>query len=517
MLGHRELSFEEYVGILRRRKWWIIIPAILAPLIGFGISLKLPNRFTSQTLVLVEQQKVPDDFVRPVVTEQLNERLATMQEQILSRTRLQPIIERFGLFAEEGNLPMEEKVDRMRKTILVTAVRGDFGNRAGGLPGFYISFTAPTARLAQQVCGEITSMFMEENLRVRERAAQGTTEFLKTQLDDAKRKLDDQDSRLATFKKKYIGQMPGQDQTNFNMLTSLNTQLQASTEAISRMQQERTYVESMLAAQLQQLSLPTDTVATGPNSLQQQLAAEQAQLVTLKSKYTDTHPDVVKLQHDIDLLKKRIEDSNAQAAAAPTKPATNRPAIEPASIQQLRAQLKVMDQGIRDKQKEQEKLQSDIKMFQARIQLSPVVEEEYKGLTRDYQTALDFYSDLLKKKTESEMATDLERRQQGEQFRVMDPPNLPEKPTFPNRPLFAAGGFGGGLALGFAIAFLLEMRDKSVRSEQDVQFYLQLPTLAMMPSVPEGNLEKSGFMRRLLTRKRGNPQPYKPHRQAVGA
>jgi uncharacterized protein involved in exopolysaccharide biosynthesis len=210
--------------------------------------------------------------------------------------------------------------------------------------------------------------------------------------------------------------------------------------------------------------------------------------MALQQRYTDTHPDVVKAKKDVATLQKRVDESNAAesnaAQASPRNRAT--PEVrggEPAGVQQLRAQLHGMELSIRDKERAQAELQRQIKTFESRIQLSPVVEEKHKQLTRDYQTALDFYNQLLGKKNQSEMATDLERRQQGEQFRVLDPPNLPEKPTFPNRRLFAAGGFGGGLALGLVIALLLEYRDKSIRSEQDVQFYLELPTLALMPTV----------------------------------
>ncbi len=491
MLGHRELSFDDYVSILRRRKWWIIVPAIIAPLLALGISLRLPNRYISQTLVLVEHQKVPDSYVTPVVTEMINARLATMQEQILSRTRLQPIIDRFGLFPG-SNISVEKKVELMRKAVEVKPVRADFGGDArGGLPGFYISFMAPNARLAQQVCGEITSMFMEENLKRREQSAQGTTDFLKTQLEEAKRNLDEQDRQLAAFKQQHIGQLPGQEQGNFNMLASLSTQFDATTQAITRLQQERTYTESMLSQQVQvwqamQSSRNENGPRVTPEILQQQLATAQAQLMALEQRYTATHPDVIKAKKDVALLQKRVDDAFAAEAKAAEKPKTGmetRAAFEPVGIQQLRAQLHGMDLAIREKQAAQAELQRQIKTYEGRIQLSPVVEEKHKLLTRDYSTALEFYNQLLTKKNQSEMATDLERRQQGEQFRVLDPPNLPEKPTFPNRPLFAAGGLGGGLGLGLLIALLLEYRDKAIRTEKDVRFYLELPTLMLMPSV----------------------------------
>ena len=414
-----------------------------------------------------------------------------MKEQIFSRTRLQPIIEMFGLFEDKQKLSIEDKVELMRKSIKISPVRADFEGGGSGLPGFYVSFTAPNARLAQQVCGEITSMFLAENLKVREQRAQGTTDFIGSQLEDSKQKLDEQDAKLAEFKRKYIGQLPGQEQMNFNMLSSLNTQLDANTQALNQLQQSRTYTESVLSQQLQTWHATQDnkTATASPETLEQQLTAEQAQLSELESKYTDTYPDVVRLKDDIERLKSRI----AEQGNIPAKPATSekKSGPEPPQIQQLRAQLSGIEQSIRNKQSEQARIQSQLSTYQARIQLSPVIEEQYKQLTRDYDTALKFYNDLLQKQNESVMATDLEKRQQGEQFRVLDPPNLPERPTFPNRPMFAAGGLAGGLAIGFGLIFLLELKENLIRNEKDVAFYLELPILTQIPSIDDAPRRKN--------------------------
>lgn len=481
MFGHREMTVDDYKAILRRRWLWVLVPAVLGPIIGYGISLAVPNRYTSQTLVLVEEQKVPDNFVKPVITEDLDERLATMQQQILSRTRLQPIIERFGLYKDE-NLSLDDKLEEMRSAITVQPVQSDIITKAtGGVPGFSVSFTSNDPRVAQQVCSEITSMFMSENLRDREQSAQGTTDFLAGQLQDAKRKLDEEDAKLAQFQKKYMGQLPGQESTNLQILGALNTQLDAVTQNLNRLQQDKTYTESLLA---QQLTTLQSQGGDNPLTLQQQLDNLQAQLVTLETRYTPDHPDVVKAKNDIKALQDKIKAANKEAKQSEGKKDQDQVA-EPEDVQRLRAQLKSLNLGIQDKMKAQGRIQRQIKDYEARVQLSPVVEEQFKSLTRDYQTALQFYNDLLTKKSQSEMATDLERRQQGEQFRIMDPANLPDRPTFPNRPLFSLGGLGAGLALGLGFVFLREVEDKAIRTEEDVAALLELPTLALLPSVEE--------------------------------
>jgi len=219
MLGHRELILEDYAGILKRRSWLILASGVIFLGIGIGVTYVVPPQYVSQTLVLIEQQKVPENYVKPVVSEDLGQRLASMKEQILSRSRVEPIIEHFSLFAGTSKT-MDDRVDLTRKAISVTPIRSE--QSRGGMPGFFISFKAQDARTAQQVCGEITSLFVSENLSAREQSAEGTTDFLKQQLADSKRNLDEQDARLAAFERKYIGKLPEQVSSNANTLQALN-------------------------------------------------------------------------------------------------------------------------------------------------------------------------------------------------------------------------------------------------------------------------------------------------------
>lgn len=490
MIGNRELEFADYIAIARRRIWLIVVPTLVVPVLVYLVSLKIPNRYTSQTLVLVQQQKVPNTYVTPVVSEDLNQRLLTMQEQILSRTRLQPIIEKYNLYKNERqNAPIEDVLDRMRKAIAVTPIKGD-GTSRGAVPGFYVSFSADNPRVAQQVCAEITSMFMEENLRARQQSAQGTTDFLISQLNDAKRTLDEQDKALAAFKSKYVTQLPERDQTNLTMLTTLNSQLDAVTQAITQAGQQKTYLESMLAQQVASWKSKQVEGAAAPEDLERQRATLQNQLLSLQARYTPDHPDVIKTKEALAQIDKKITDANKLIAEGKVS-TTKSTAIEPTDIVQLRASIRQLDDVVKSKTKDQERIQQEIRTYQGRIQLSPLVDEQYKKLTRDYDTAQKFYDDLLKKRNESEMATELERQQQGEQFSVMDPPNLPEKPTFPNRLLITLGGLAGGLALGAGSAAVLEFRDQSFRSEQDVTASLKLPVLVSVPRLGEESAEQN--------------------------
>jgi polysaccharide chain length determinant protein (PEP-CTERM system associated) len=300
------------------------------------------------------------------------------------------------------------------------------------------------------------------------------------QLADAKAKLDEQDARLAAFKTRYIGSLPDEEKTNLNLLMGLTSQLDAATQALARAQQDKTFAESMLTQQIGAWQAAQS--GRNPETLDQQLVALQIQLASLQSRYTDDYPDVIKAKNDIEALKKKIAENEEQKKqTAPDK--NPKSTVEPQQVAQLRAQIHNYDQVIAEKAREQEQIKQQIKVYQDRVQSSPAIEQQFKELTRDHQTALDFYNELLKKRDQSAMATDLEHHQEGEQFRVLDPANLPDKPSFPNRPLFALGGLAGGLGLGLGIAFLLEMKDTSMRSERDIEFILRLPVLAMVPAI----------------------------------
>ena len=486
----RQLTARDYVAILKRRWWMFGLLAIIGGGVGFGTARVLPKRYTSQTLVLVQQPTVPMDIVKSVVSEDINQRLAGMQQQILSRSRLEEVIRQFSLFPNEvGRVSMDDLVDRFRKVISVTPIQPMAETRAQNLPGFTVSVTFNDPRLAQQLCSTITTMFMDENMAGHTTRDEQTTQFLGKHLDDAKAALDEKDANLAAFKRRYQGSLPDEEQTNLNLLTGANAQLEAATQALSRAQQDKSFAESMLTQQL--TAWQASQVGQNPETLETQLSALQTQLIALQAKYTDDHPDVIKLKGDVANLNKKIAEADAQRKTAGQEKAPHA-AAEPATIQQLRAQIHQYDQVIKERSAQQEDIQKQIKIYQARVQSSPAVEQEYKQLTRDYQTALDFYNGLLKERDQTAMAADLDRRQQGEQFRILDPANLPEQPSFPQTRLFAAGGVVGGLGLGFGLALLFEMQDTSLHSEREVEVALHLPVLAMLPVIA-GEPSKSGY------------------------
>jgi polysaccharide chain length determinant protein (PEP-CTERM system associated) len=491
MIENRELTMDDYLAMLRRRLKVILIPALLAPLAGFLVSYVFPPKYTSQSLVLVEGQRVPDNYVKAVITSDFTQRIATLQQQVLSVTRLRPLVERLGVSKPEeqsklisdiqSNMtvqPVITAITSAAATAGVAAKKVKASANVEPLPGFYVSFTDSNATRAQQICNEMTSLILEENLRTRAEVAQGTTDFLTRQLEDAKRDLDQQDAKMAAFKRQYMGQLPGDADNNVRILMSLNSQLDATTQTLSRAQQDKAYTESMLAQQLS--TWKSSQSATNPQTLEQQLNTLQTQLLQLQARYTPDHPDVIKAKADIAEVQKKLNQVNAAAANA-TDISDKNSAAEPPEIRQLRLQVHQYQSVIEQATGDQKRLQSQINLYQSRTAMSPGIEEQYKLLTRDYDNAQSFYRDLLAKKSASAMATNMENQQQGEQMRILNPAGLPDAPSFPNRPLFAGAGLGVGLALGLALAILLELGDKSIRTEKDAAAVMDLPLLVSVP------------------------------------
>lgn len=489
MIRDGEISMSEVKRILRRN-WWILpLTMICGVSLALASTIFIPKRFTSTTLVLVDQPTVSPDLVKPMITEATNQRLASMQEQILSRSRLQPIIEKFGLYqSDRGSMHMEDLVLRLRTSIEVTALEPMQGTQNRQLPGFHVNVTFDDPQVAQRICSEITTMFLQQNAKYMEDQGSQTTQFLTEQVEEAKKKLDDKDAKLAEFKSKYIGSLPDDEQRNLSLLTGMNSQLEAVTQALSREQQEKAMNESLLSAQIGTWKA-AKSGASSPDTLDQQLAGLQDQLATLQARYTPDHPDVIKTKSQIEQLKKRIAELPQEGSASG---ASQKEGVEPTAIQQLRAKLRQNDSSIADLAKRQSQVQGQIGALQGRIQSTPAVEQQYKELTRDYQTALEGYNDLLKRRDQAAISRDLNRQQQGEQFHVLDAPSLPMTPSFPKKPVFAGLGAGGGLALGLAILYLLAALDGSMHNEQDVEACLKVPVLAMVPNMaPAGKMPVS--------------------------
>lgn len=314
-MAQREFTSADYIAMAKRRWMMIAALAVVGPVLAYAASVVLPARYKSQTLVLVEEPSVSKSIVENDESSDLSQRLASMQQQILSRSRLEPIIHKYNLFPKEVNQrSMDELVLKLQKDIEVSPILPMAETRAKDLPGFNVTVTLDNPHTAQDVCADITNLFIEQSLQFSFANSDNTTKFLVQQLEESKANLDAQDKALADFKSKHFQELPEDEQTNLNFLTSLNTQLDAATQAIGRAQQDKSFNESMLSQQV----ASWQSAQTGPNpdTLDRQLTALQTQLASLQARYTDDYPDVIKTKADIAALQQKMNETNSAAKDA---------------------------------------------------------------------------------------------------------------------------------------------------------------------------------------------------------
>jgi len=485
MARNGEISITDAKRVLRKYWWLLPICTVVMGALGYAATRVLPKKYTSETTVLVQQPVVSADYVKPVESDDLNMRLASMQTQVLSTPRLQPIIEKLNLYPDQrGKASMDDLIGQLQKAITVKLLEPMAGSY-GRAPGFHVSVTFAQPEQAQQICNEVTSMFMEQNAQRRMEQSQKTTEFMGQELQVAKAKLDEQDAKLAQFKRQYLGTLPEEEQSNLSLLEGMNTQLAAATQAVSRAQEDKAINETLLSQQEASWKATLNGGLQNPDTVEQQLAYLQQQLSTMLLRYTPDYPDVIKLKSQIESLKKQIAAD--QGPKTPPSVSATAKLHEPAQLQELRTRVKQDDLNIEDLTKRQHQIQDQIRVLEGRVQASPMVEQQYKELTRDHDTAQGIYNDLLRKQSDSSIAKDLEHQQESEVFQELDPPSYPSTPSFPKLILFLPGGLAAGLALGAAILYLLAMLDTAMYSERDVENGLKLPVLVSVPDLNVAN------------------------------
>ena len=483
-----------YLGVVRRRHLQFLIPLFIGWAIVWAASWVLPPRYQSSTLILVEQPTMPKDYVTPNVNDNLQERMQTITQQILSRTRLMSIIDRFNLYASDhGKRSPDEKVELMRKDIGIELVR-DASNR---ITSFNVSFSSRDPRMAQKVTSDLTNLFINENLEVRQQESEDTTKFLESQLETARKILADQEDKIRHFKGEHVGEMPGQLASNLQILSGLQAQLQNDEDSLNTARQQHVYLQT-LADQyrsLQGLSKNADgSVEGGLPALDHELDKLKGQLADLSSHYTDRHPDVRKLKERIAKnemlrdqllagLKTRTAETSADATDSGGNQSQGLDSAQSSLLAPVQSQLRANQVEITNREHSITVLRAKVDQYQGRLNQEPVREQQLADLTRGYEQSKSNYDDLLKKKNESKMATSMELLQRGERFRVVDPPSFPQKPEFPNRLKFCGIGFGVGIAFGLVVAGAFEMLDDRLHNSEEIRKLLPAEVIGEIPAI----------------------------------
>jgi polysaccharide chain length determinant protein (PEP-CTERM system associated) len=449
----------------------------------------------------VVPQRVPESYVQSTVTTKIEDRLQSITQQIMSRTRLERIITDLDLYKRQRqNGIMQDIVEGMRGDINVQTVRGD---------AFRVSFAYDNARTAQKVTERLAGLFIEENLRDRQVLAQGTNQFLESQLEEARQRLQEQEKKLEDYRRAHTGQLPTQLESNLSVIQNTQMQVQSVVDSLNRDKDRKLVLERMLAdaqadAMAATASVPPAVASGDPQALAgasyaQQLEAARQQLQAMQLRLKPEHPDIIRMNRVIKGLEAKAaqEALESPVSAGPTsaKPKSPADAVRENKIRDLKLEIETLDRQILAKQREEQRLRGVTADYQSRVEATPTRESELTNLMRDYETVKGLYQSLLAKFENSKVAANLEERQIGEQFRVLDPANLPPRPYSPNRQLIVGGAAVAGLALGIGIVALLVFRDQSLRTEEDVILTLSLPVLALIP-VMETAAERQRARRR---------------------
>lgn len=500
MLPGKKYTPEDILGILRKRIWLIVPPLVVGLAGGLFVFKRLPSQYRSETLIMVIPQRIPDSYVKPTVTGSVEDRLLTISDQILSRSRLERIISDFNLYPEQRATGlMEDVVQRMR---------GDIQVKLEGKESFRVSYINREPRTAQRVTERLAGLYIEESLRDRENVSENTNQFLESQLQDAKRRLLEHEQKLEEYRRRYAGQLPSQLPGNLQAIQNAQMQLQSISDTINRARERRLLVERQLTdaqtASIPSSSAPNPTSADPavPATAAEQLEAAETRLEAFKLRYKPDHPDVRALERVISQLRVKVtEEALRPPAEVPDKQLRPAEMVRQKRLKDLQADLEIIDRQIAAGVAEETRLKNTMVAYQTKVDVVPTRESELVELTRDYGTVQEAYASLLRKQEDSKLASNLERRQIGEHFKILDPASLPEG-RYNQRPRILAfvGGPIAGLVVGLVLVGFLEYRDSSFKTDMDVAGALSLPVLALIPMMVSDHDERAHKrMRRIVT------------------
>jgi polysaccharide chain length determinant protein (PEP-CTERM system associated) len=503
VLPGKRYTPDDILRLAWKRRWYIVIPLIVIASTTAVVAMFLPNRYQASTSIVIIPQRVPENFVRSTVTADLSQRLSIISKQILSRTRLERIVQEFNLYEGErrGAFIMEDIIEQMRNRDISLNVNASGGRDASS--SFSVSYQSADPRTAMRVTERLASLFVQENLEDRELLADQTNQFLQVQLEEAKRRLVEKEDALKQFRMRNNGVLPDQVTANLQMMQTAQMQLQGVLESNNRDQDRLTMLERNLA-EATASAIPV-AMTSAPSSGEpfagtatQQLEIARANLRALELRLKPEHPDIGRAKRVIAELEAKAE---AEALNQPLSQTSASMVVDKAAqarIENLRNDIQELRQRIASGKREAARLQETAQGHAARVQAAPALEAQLTELMRDYTTFQDGYTSLLRKSEDSKIAVNLERRQIGEQFRILDGARLPERPISPNRGRINLLGILAGLGVGIGLVALLEYRDSSFKTDDDIVSTLALPVLAVIPIMTNAGERRAVRRRRLL-------------------
>jgi polysaccharide chain length determinant protein (PEP-CTERM system associated) len=499
VLPGKTFTPQEIASILIRRRWVILLPFAVGLAVAPLIAKRVPEVYRSETLIMVVPQRVPDSYVKSTVTATVEDRLPSISDQILSRSRLERIINDFDLYREyRATAPMEDIVRLMRADVGSPQIQR-------GEQSFRISYVSEDPRVAQKVAARLASLFIDENTNERESLAASTNDFLEAQLEEARKKLLESERKLEIYRRAHSGELPSQLEGNLQAIQTAQLQLQSVSDSLNHARERRLLVERQLvdAKTTPVVVAPItggQSDATANLSTAQRLEIAKSTLANLRLRYKPDWPDVRTMERTVRELEQKLrEEASRPAEPNPNKVITLEEQAQQKKIRELQADLEVLDHQLERSEQEATRLRASIADYRRKVDAVPSRESELVELTRDYDILKKTYDELLTKRANSQLAVDLERRQIGEQFRILDPASLPERPSNEvKRVAYIFGGAIVGLGLGFLLVGLMELTDSTFNREEEIARLLTLPVLALVPVMSSEREKSRRKIRRVL-------------------
>ncbi|GAB4282233.1 MAG: Wzz/FepE/Etk N-terminal domain-containing protein [Deferrisomatales bacterium] len=543
-------ALADFKGVVRRRRKVFLLTFLPLFLAAVVIAFVLPPVYRAKSTILIEDQQIPEEFVKTTITSYVEERLQMITQQIMSRTKLLEIINQFDLYTDlRERYTTEEIIEKMREAIHLEPISAEVIDRRTGRPStatiaFDISFEGRSPATVHRVANVLASLYLEENLRTREKMASNTTAFLQAELDGLKTQIDELEARISRFKEANLGMLPEYNSLNLQTMERLTRDLERVNSQMRALQERKIYLEGQLATVDPVIQEP-ERVIRDPNDPRERLKQLRLELIALQARVSEVHPDVkrlqkeiaevesevgalddtevkalrlselkarlaatqgklgpehpdvVKLTKEIQVLSRELKDADPARAAVHTRQTATPPQENPAYIN-LQTQIASTALELKSLAAEARQIKEKIAAYQKRLERAPAVEKEYTALTRDYEHAQRRYNEVLTKLQEAKLAQGMEEGQRGERFTIIDPAQLPEKPYKPNRIALILIGLVLSLGAGVGLAAAQESLDDTVKSVDELAGVTPLPVLSLLPLVDTPEERRARVMKRLL-------------------
>jgi polysaccharide chain length determinant protein (PEP-CTERM system associated) len=493
------IKLDYYINLIFKHRWLVIIPFCLAMILGIYLAFALPRTYQASTLILIKPQQVPQDYVQSAIAAaNIESRIRSISAKILSQANLQKIIDQFNLYSnpEQKDMFIEDKIADLRSLIVIQLQETDKRQRESD--AFYISFQWPDPLKVAAVANSLAAIFINEDLKEREAGAVDTTQFLDEQLRAMRERLKEYETQVMGYRKRYMGELPEQLESNLRILDTLQKQLSEREERLRDEKNRLTSVEIEIRTQKEALAGGAIVSEKGEALTLPQL---KNQLYTLQSTYTDKHPDVIRLKAKIADMEAKLKsgqldspgETNTDAAMSEEQLLSSKMLGE-----QIRRQREIKTE-IMDLGEDIRKLKNEIWLYQQRIERTPKREEELMALNRDYQNIRQSYSSLLNRKLEADVAVNMEKKQKGEQFSILQSAQVPLSPVFPNLKILFILAVIGAFSVGFGLIFMLDYFDTSLKDPGEFESDLGVSVLATIPKIYQKKDFRLKWLNRVLT------------------